>query len=408
MKRAFLWVGVLTATASAAGYAFLGAPTKDLVLLVVFLLASGSAAVLLVTLALRLGISRRFRSFRAVLLAASLTTTILALANVAFTAQLMFISAHDLTLLTLLLGFSTGIAAVLTTELSAPLSRDLQQMVAAVRRLSSSDFRTRVQLARRDELAELAAVFNDMAEQLEAAFARERDLESARRELIAAISHDLRTPLASIRVMVESIVDGVVADESTVSRYLQTIRGEVGKLAELINDLFELSQIDARALELHVELVPLEEIIADTVSGMLPQAEQKGLTLENSTEKPLPPVMADPFRIQRVLANLVQNALRHTPTDGTILIQARHLGNEVQVDVSDTGDGLPADEATRVFERFYRADRSRSRDSGGAGLGLTIAKGLVEAHGGRIWVQNNADRGATFSFTLPLEPVRLK
>lgn len=408
MKRALLWVGALTATAAAAGYLFLGAPTKDSALLVLFLLFSGSAAVLLVTLALRLGISRRFRSFRAALLAASLTTTILALANVAFTAQLMFISAHDLTLLTLLLGFSTGIAAVLTAELSAPLSTDLQRMVAAVRRLAGGDFAVRVRLERRDELAELASVFNHMARQLEVAFDRERELETARRDLIAAISHDLRTPLASIRVMVESIVDGVVADQSTVSRYLHTIRGEVGKLTELINDLFELSRIDARALELHVELVPLEGIIADAVSGMAPQADLKGLTLRSITEKSLPPVMADPLRIQRVLTNLVQNALRYTPTDGTILIRARNLGNEVQVDICDTGEGVPAGEGMRVFERFYRADRSRSRDSGGAGLGLSIAKGLVEAHGGRIWVQNNPDRGATFSFTLPLEPVPLR
>jgi two-component system sensor histidine kinase BaeS len=115
--------------------------------------------------------------------------------------------------------------------------------------------------------------------------------------------------------------------------------------------------------------------------------------------------MADPLRVQRVLANLVQNALRHTPADGTIFISAREAGNAVQIDVSDTGEGLPAEETVRVFERFYRADRSRWRGSGGAGLGLSIAKGIVEAHGGRIWAENNDGQGATFSFTLPLEPV---
>jgi signal transduction histidine kinase len=336
-----------------------------------------------------------------VLLVASLATTLLALANVAFMAQLMFISTHDLTLLGLLLGFSMGIAALLATELSVPLSADLRQIVQAVRRLGSGDLATRVHLSRRDELAQLAEVLNGMAEQLETGFVRERELEQARRELIAAISHDLRTPLASIRVMVEGMVDGVVDDEATVQRYLQTIHSEVDKLTQLINDLFELSQIDAGALELHLELVPVEELIADTVSSMAPQSEQKGLKLSSEAEKPLPAVMVDPLRIQRVLANLVQNALRHTPADGTIFIRARDVGSAVQVDVCDSGEGLPEGELGRVFERFYRADRSRSRGSGGAGLGLSIAKGIVEAHGGRIWAHNNDGQGATFSFTLP-------
>jgi len=246
--------------------------------------------------------------------------------------------------------------------------------------------------------------FNDMAQRLETSFARERELEQARKELTASISHDLRTPLASIRAMVESINDGVVTDIETVRRYLNTVQVEVENLSQLISDLFELSQIDAGVLELHLEASSITDLISDTVESMSAQAAAGNLTLSGAVDGDVSTVVMDARRVQRVLYNLVQNSIRYTPADGTIFIRASNAGADVQVEVSDTGTGIPEQELSSLFQRFARSDRSRSRNSGGAGLGLSIAKGIVEAHGGRMWVESAVGKGSTFSFALPKTP----
>jgi signal transduction histidine kinase len=275
--------------------------------------------------------------------------------------------------------------------------------VEAVTQISAGDLTVRVPVNSHDEVGRLAAAFNDMVDRVEASFNKERDLERARRELIASVSHDLRTPLASIRAMVESINDGVVTDQPTVKRYLRTIEMEVENLSQLINDLFELSQMDAGVLKLEMETSSLTDLISDTLESMSAQATAEGrnLHLKGSVDGEVAQVMMDPRRVQRVLYNLVQNAIRYTPSDGSVQILARDTGSEVQVEVKDTGEGIPPEELARIFDRFYRTEQSRSRDSGGTGLGLSIAKGIVEAHGGRLWVESSVGKGSTFGFALP-------
>jgi signal transduction histidine kinase len=243
--------------------------------------------------------------------------------------------------------------------------------------------------------------FNDMAQQLEASFHRERELEQARRDLITTVSHDLRTPISSIRAMIESINDGVVDDEETIHRYHRTIQSEVEDLSRLVTDLFEIAQIDAGILQLHVDEYTVQDLISDTVEMMAPEAALRQLTLTGEASHEIPPVAVDAHRIQRVLYNLVQNAIRHTPPDGSISILAEDVGREVKVKVADTGEGISADDLGGLFENNDRPISSPSGKNGGTGLGLRIAKGLVEAHGGRIWAESDPGRGSVFSFTLP-------
>jgi signal transduction histidine kinase len=255
----------------------------------------------------------------------------------------------------------------------------------------------------------VAASFNDMAAQLQQAEEERRELETLRKDLIAWTSHDLRTPLTSMRVMVEALHDGMVQDEATQQRYYRTIRAEVVALNELIDDLFELAQIDAGGLKLEKSAVSLSDLISDTVEGFRPICEQKDVNLSGQVGEDLESVIMDASRISRVLANLMNNALQHTPAGGRIEVDAAHGDGEVIVVVRDSGPGFDPEDLPRVFERFYRGEQARSRATGGAGLGLAIANGIVEAHGGRIWAENasagplagGTASGAVVGFTIP-------
>ena len=225
----------------------------------------------------------------------------------------------------------------------------------------------------------------------------QREIEDARRGLVAAASHDLRTPLASLRLLVDAIDDGVVTGE-TRDRYLAEIRTHVAVLSDLIDDLFELSRIEAGEISWTMRQVELGELIGETVAAMRAPAEERGVRL--AAELPAPGVAAeaDAEKVQRVLFNLIQNAIRHTPADGSVTVRARPHGGEVEVEVADDGEGIPAGDGERVFEAFYRGDASRGED--GAGLGLAISRAIVEAHGGRIWLED-AMPGTRVRFTLP-------
>ena len=381
--------------------ALLDPTAGDLVALVSFLLISGGSTVGLSLLTARFGLPRFVTSIRSRLVLVSVLTALLALGNVGFVAFLMFLSTHDLAILGGLLAFSLGISLFAALTISAPTARLMREVVDAVREIHAGSLGRRVPVDSPDEVGELAMAFNAMAQRLEESFSRRRELEDARKGLIRAVSHDLRTPLASIRAMIESINDGVVTDDETVERYLHTMQSETENLSQLINDLFELSQIDAGVLELHTEPESIEKIVSETLESMSAQASPRGISLEGAVGPELSPVVMDSRRVQRVLYNLVQNSIRHTPPDGTIRIRAVDTGDEVELQVIDDGEGIPARDLPRLFERTYRPDQSRSRNSGGAGLGLSIAKGIVEAHGGRIWVEREPGKGSVFSFTLP-------
>jgi signal transduction histidine kinase len=223
-----------------------------------------------------------------------------------------------------------------------------------------------------------------------------RQVEDARRGLVAAASHDLRTPLASLRLLVEAIDDGVAGEDR--DRYLREIRTHVAVLSDLIDDLFELSRIEAGDITWTMRQVELGDLIGDTVAAFRSSAEERGVHLAAELPEGKVVAEADAEKVQRVLFNLIQNAIRHTPADGSVTVRAKGGPGGVEVEVADSGEGIPAGEGERVFEAFYRGDSARGED--GAGLGLAISRAIVEAHGGRIWLED-AHPGTRVRFTLP-------
>jgi two-component system sensor histidine kinase BaeS len=349
----------------------------------------------------RMGWWRWPRRILHTLILGSILQAALVLFNVWMTARAMFLSPHDLTLAGILLLFGAGIAVSFGVFVSASLTRGLRRVEQAAERLAGGDLAARVEVDGRDEIARLATTFNRMADQLEAAARQQHELDTLRRDLIAWTSHDLRTPLTSIRVVVEALAEGVIDDPDTVQRYLHSIRSDVASLNRLIDDLFELAQLDAGGMQFDAVSVSLGDLVSDVLERMRALADQRRVRLEGQVAPQVDPVTLDPQKIERVLTNLIGNAIRHTPEGGRVTIDAQRHDGQVRVSVSDTGEGIPAEDLPRVFERFYRSERSRSRSTGGAGLGLAIAKGIVEAHGGTIEVTSRTGEGSTFTFTLP-------
>jgi signal transduction histidine kinase len=262
------------------------------------------------------------------------------------------------------------------------------------------------------EVARLGRWFNQMAASVEGAFDRQRRAEHERRELVAALSHDLRTPLASIRAMIEAITDGVVTEPESIDRYQRTVRGEVRHLTALIDDLFELARLEAPhngAISLRRDVVALEDILSDTLEAMQEQANVQGVALSGGIDGDLPPIKLDVRQIHRVLTNLMQNALCHTRCGGHVAIRATYVGGtsvasmpHIVVSVVDDGEGIAPHDLPHIFEPTFRGERSRRREVSdgrnaqdaretfptGAGLGLAIARGLVEAHGGAMHAES--------------------
>jgi signal transduction histidine kinase len=382
----------------------LGVPPADLTAVAVLLGVAGGGSGLLALLLIRPSVLGRLGGVRAQLVGAGLIGSLLLLGMMLAGARAMFISGHDLSLLLTMLTFAAALSVGFALLYSIPLSSRIQRVRAGTERIAGGQLSSEVRVDGHDEVALLADDFNRMAQALEQAAEREREMEQARRDLIAAVSHDLRTPLASTRAMIEALADGVAADQQTESRYLSSASRELEHLSRLVDDLFELARIDAGLLELTLEAASLHDLISDTISSFQPQAEQKGVRLAGEVVGDVDPVLANPPRLQRILHNLVSNALRHTPADGAVTLRASRAGEGVRVEVSDTGEGIAAEDLPRVFERSFRAERSRTRpeknDAPGAGLGLAIAHGLVEAHGGTMDVESDLGRGSRFHFTL--------
>ncbi len=321
--------------------------------------------------------------------------------NVYVTARLMFASEHDLQLATVLLVFAGAIAMAWGYFFSSALTDRIQALNRAAHSIAAGELDVQVAVRGRNEMAELAATFNGMAAQLVLAERSQREAEQLRRELLAWVGHDLRTPLSSIRAIVEALADGVVSDPATQQRYLLTAQRDIQSLSVLIDDLFEMSQIGAGGLQLDRQPASLTDLLSDTLESFTALATAKGVALTGSAGAGVDPVAMDVQKIGRVLGNLIGNAIRHTPAGGLVRVQAQRLGDSVLVEVSDSGEGIPAASLGRVFDQFYRAEESRNRETGGAGLGLAIAKGIVAAHGGEIGVESEPGAGARFWFVLP-------
>jgi signal transduction histidine kinase len=316
----------------------------------------------------------------------------------------MFVNRHDLLLASVLLLFTSGTAISLGYFVSASFTDRVAPLGRAARRIAEGQLDVRVPESGRDELADLARTFNAMAAQLERAEQQQHELNQLRRDLVAWIGHDLRTPLTSVRVIVEALADGVVEDRDTVSRYLSTARGQITSLSALLDDLVEMAQIDAGGLELERHPNSVGDLISDTLEAFGAVAERQGVTLEGRASTEADPVVMDVGKIGRVLNNLLENALRHTPEGGTVRVTASPGAGCVQVEVRDSGEGIPAADLPHVFESFYRGEKSRNRATGGSGLGLAIAMGIVEAHGGQIGVESTRHQGTRVWFTLPKAP----
>ena len=384
---------------------------KDLQDLSLFLLVSGTASVLLGAIGFRLGLGTRIPSLTLTMAIVYLVGAAVVGVNVAYASAQMFLNKeHDLPLLMILLLFAAIISLFFAFFLSESMVSRLQTLLGMARRVGAGDLNAYVPVTSRDEIGQLCAEFNNMVAQLRASKQETERMEAARRDLIAAVSHDLRTPIASIRAMAEAVNDGVVSDPVTVSRYLHTIGTETHHLTTLIDDLFELSQIDAGALKLRIAPASIDDLVSDALESMAPQAQVKGVRLHGEIKDAPRQLHLDAPRMQRVLFNLIQNAIRHTPADGSVTLTVARdgTGDGVEMVVVDTGEGIPATDLPHIFNRFYRGERARTRErdggslSSGAGLGLAIAKGIVEAHGGSIRATSAQGKGTAFHVTLPM------
>ena len=286
------------------------------------------------------------------------------------------------------------VALVAGGLLAASILRPLRQLEQAVAQVAQGNLDARAPVKGKDEIAQLATSFNQMATNL-------RHQEDLRQRMVADIAHELRTPLSVVQGNLQAILDGVYPLERAE---IQTIADETRVLSRLVSDLHELAQAEAGHLPLERQITPVATVLRQMAESFRTLAEQGSVSLLVDPPQPELAVDADPDRLQQVLHNLLGNALRHTPPAGTVWLAAHATGHAVRFSIKDSGAGIAAADLPHVYDRFYRADSSRSRDAGytsGAGLGLAIVKVLVDAHGGRVGVESREGQGATFWFELP-------
>ena len=329
---------------------------------------------------------------------------LLTLINVGIMQQQMFVSEHDLQLSGLLLLFAAIIAMTFGLFVSTSVTDGLRQLASTAQQLAAGNLSARVQVSGKDEVAQVGFAFNQMARQLQEVDHQRTELDNLRRDLIAWTSHDLRTPLTSIRVRVEALNDGVVDDPAAVQRYYQSILTDVQALTLLFDDMFELAQLDRVDIALEKAPASLSELIHDSLERFQTLSEEQDVRVEALIGADVDPVSLNGAKIGRVLDNLLSNSLRYTPPGGRVLIDAQRLDNDrVRVSVEDSGPGFIEEDIPRLFEQFYRGEQARTRATGGAGLGLAIARGVIEAHNGRIWAENIPTGGARVAFDLPAD-----
>ncbi len=287
---------------------------------------------------------------------------------------------------------AVAIALFLTFFLSRRILAPVKALTSAAKRVGRGDFAQRVKTKDKGELGELAQAFNSMSSDLERA-------EKLRQNMVADVAHELRTPLSNVQGYLEAIRDGVIKPDAET---LRSLSEEATLLSRLVDDLQELSLAEAGKLKLNRQAEDIAKLVKQAVTVVRGQAVTKGVSVSIDLPDKLPPVNIDSHRISQVLRNLLENGVAHTAKGGSITVAVKQQGNWVEVSVTDTGEGIPAEDLSNIFERFYRVDKSRARATGGSGLGLTIAKRLVEAHGGKIEAQSEPGKGSCFSFTIPV------
>jgi len=313
-------------------------------------------------------------------------------AAVGLFAALMFVSKHDAFFMALAAGYAglVGLAAGHLVARRALL--DLDAVRDALRQVGEGSRELRIPVQGHDELASLAADVETMA-------SRVADEERARRELVASVSHDLRTPITTLQLLAEGLEDGIF-EPDRVREQLQLMGTHVRALGRLIDDLFELSRLQSGDVHWSMERVRLDQLVQETIEAMRPQADANGVAVRAELNDGLVPARGNPEQLQRVLFNLIQNAIRHTPADGSVVVRAEPCERSVEVEVADTGAGIDRALRGRIFDPFVQGPSRVAGKNGSAGLGLAIARGIVDAHGGRIWVADSA-AGTRIRFSLP-------
>ena len=311
-------------------------------------------------------------------------------AGVALFVSLMFVSSHDALMTALLTAYAAALVLWIAHRLGARALSDLDAVCATLAQVGEGRRDVRVNLAGDDEIARLGRQVDDTIARLD----RE---ERMRRELFAAVSHDLRTPITSLGLLATAIDDSVV-DDSKRREYAARMNTHVRQLAALIDDLFDLTRLHAQELEWTMEQLAVDELVRDAVEAMRPAADAGSVVVRAQLDGPLSASLGNREQLRRVLFNLIQNAIHHTPPDGSVTVHAQDVGGAVEIEVADTGAGIAAEQRSRVFEPFFRGDAARQ--SPGAGLGLAISRAIVEAHGGAIWLED-APAGTRVRFSLP-------
>jgi signal transduction histidine kinase len=345
---------------------------------------------------------RRFASLRRQFALSAAVVVGVILISVLAASQLMFVSGHDALLVSAIV-LAAGLVALRVGDLVAGgVARDVGTMSVVLEAVGRGERDLRLRSTARDEIGALARAADSMTEQLaEGEHARDAS-EQSRRHLVAAVSHDLRTPIAALRLQVEAIEDELV-DEATRRRYLAVMRTHIDSLSAMIDDLFELSRIEAGQIEWSMRQVELAMLVDEAVTALRPEARAHRVHVRSELDDAGLSAHADPEKIQRVLFNLIRNAVRHTPADGSVTVRAKAGPGTVQIEVADTGHGIAAEDRAHVFEPFYRGARETARDSEGTGLGLAICRAIVETHGGRIWI-GPSQEGTRVRFSLPNAP----
>jgi signal transduction histidine kinase len=289
---------------------------------------------------------------------------------------------------------AAAVALLLARWLARGMTQPLRDMAGAVHRMEMGDYSARVRTTSRDEVGQLAAAFNRMSAELE-------NVERLRRELVANVSHELKTPISALRAHLENLLDGV---ERPDPQTLQVMLNQTERLGRLVDQLLDLARLESGELPLERRPVELHPLVHEVLSEIKVSSVDRGLRLEDGVPDDLPPVMVDRERVHQVLYNLLDNAVRFTPAGGRVRVAAHRANGVCEVSVADTGTGIAPEHLPLLFERFYRADAARSRDDGGTGIGLAIARSVVEAHGGRIRAESEPGKGSVFTFELPVAP----